>query len=182
MPPTLRVRLSSVRGCGNSEARSLGSLGLKSRHIRPRRTAREVVAIRQPCPKEDVIEKSSGHEGGSLRVTRRGFTLLEALIALGILTLSVSVLLSVHMQTLRAERIVQWMDRTRLRMETVGSCVMLGDPARAVETTVGGEGWLVRSEVRPSEAGNRWVTFWTVAPSNVPEAGMTLCLRPVEIR
>jgi prepilin-type N-terminal cleavage/methylation domain-containing protein len=106
-----------------------------------------------------------------------GFTLLESLIALAVVTMTLTMLARVHVQTLRAEAMSQALDGARLRMETVVSDILLGaDPLAIVEESRK-EGWLVRFEPGGMGGGNSAYPSWTVAASNYPSAEVTVHLR-----
>jgi Tfp pilus assembly protein PilV len=111
-------------------------------------------------------------------MNRSGFTLLEALIALVVVTMAVTMLARVHIQTLRAERMSQLLDGARLRMETVVSEVMLGIAPRIVMEEGVEDGWLVRSDLIGGGPGNVAWQSWTVAASNSPAVAVVVCVRP----
>jgi prepilin-type N-terminal cleavage/methylation domain-containing protein len=109
---------------------------------------------------------------------RAGFTLLEALIALAVVTMAVTMLARVHVQTLRAERMSQLVDGARLRMETVVSEVLLGVDPRAIVGGSPSDGWVIRSEFGGGGPGSTAWQTWTVAASNSPSAAVVVYLRP----
>ena len=107
----------------------------------------------------------------------QGFTLLESLIALAVVTMALTVLARVHVQTLRAEAMSKALDGARLRMETVVSDVLLGADPLAIVEEARQEGWLVKFEPGGLDGGGSAYPSWTVAASNYPSVGVTVHLR-----
>jgi prepilin-type N-terminal cleavage/methylation domain-containing protein len=106
----------------------------------------------------------------------RGFTFLEVLIALAILTILAAQLLSAEMTILRADQLTRALETQAFQTQTAITSYYLGQPAT---TTPGVNGWDVRMEsVSPttgtSDAG--WLKL-TIAPSNRPSAGRAVYLR-----
>jgi prepilin-type N-terminal cleavage/methylation domain-containing protein len=103
-----------------------------------------------------------------------GFTLLESLIALAVVTMTLTMLARVHVQTLRAEAMSQALDGARLRMETVVSDILLGSDPLAIVEESRKEGWLVRFEPGGMGGGNSAYPSLTVAASNYPSAAVVV--------
>jgi len=103
-----------------------------------------------------------------------GFTLIENLIALLALAVVATTLLSVHLNTLRAEKAVREIQASGRVAETVVARQVFGLPAAALEGAVPTD-YLVESEPWIPEGGSgRGPTWerWTVAPSNRPGWGI----------
>lgn len=110
--------------------------------------------------------------------TRRGFTLLEVMIAVAIIALVAGVLLGVHMRVQRAGETARWMTGARFQAEQLATRTRLG----TAQT-----GWLAGSasvwQVTPAAfvEGNesarlRW-RKWQIAPTNRPALTTIVYLR-----
>jgi len=103
-----------------------------------------------------------------------GFTLIENLIALLALAMVATALLSVHLNTLRAEKAAGEIQASGRVAESVLARQVFGLPAAALDTAVPPD-YLVESEPWVPEGGSKrgptWER-WTVAPSNRPGWGI----------
>ena len=109
--------------------------------------------------------------------TRAGFTLLEALIALSIVAIAVTLLTRAHIQTLRAEAFARILNGAVIQAETVVNRAFLGEDPRALNEDAGAAGWVVESDVVNTGPGMAWQT-WKVAASNAPSPAVTVYVRP----
>ncbi len=116
--------------------------------------------------------------GRSLRTGRRaGFTLMEALVALVILGITVTVLVRVHIGTLRARGMARGIDETVTQLGNVAALSFLGRDDREIIDSAARDGWTAMVEGRNGpEAGEMW-KVWTVASSNQPAPPLKMYLR-----
>jgi prepilin-type N-terminal cleavage/methylation domain-containing protein len=101
--------------------------------------------------------------------TRSGFTLLEVLIAVAVIALVASVLLTAHARTLRAEQTAQALEASRLEAEKAATEFWLGNDPRLILADVQADGWAVQLDAAHNEGANAPLWWqWTIAPSNQP--------------
>lgn len=107
-----------------------------------------------------------------------GFSFIEVLIALTILILLATVILSSHVGILRAENRIRSLEESRLVAGRIAGEVWL---ATSALETVGSdiEGWNVQFEPAVQEDNTNQLTWnrWTISPSNDPGAETVLYLR-----
>lgn len=123
---------------------------------------------------------ASGRDAGHPRAgSNRGFTFVELLVALAILTILSTVILSSHVLIIKAQNRVRVIEESRLVAERIAGDAWLA--TSAVET-VGSdiEGWTVKFEQSAGEDGTNQQTWnsWTISPSNDPRLSTVLYLRP----
>jgi Tfp pilus assembly protein PilV len=107
-----------------------------------------------------------------------GFTLLEALIALTIVTVTVTVLTRAHMQTLRAEAFAGRLDGARLQAESLVAGTLLGDDPRSLTEAAGVAGWDARWDVVGGGPGMPAWQMWKVSASNEAAPAVVVYLKP----
>ncbi|MEI6970072.1 MAG: prepilin-type N-terminal cleavage/methylation domain-containing protein [bacterium] len=113
------------------------------------------------------------------RDSARGFTFIELLVALAILTILSTVILSSHVLIIRAQNRVRVLEESRLVTERIAGNAWIA--TSSVETVGSGiEGWTVRFEQSVTEDGTNQQTWnqWTISPSNNPGLSTVLYLRP----
>jgi len=113
-------------------------------------------------------------------VRKRGFTLIESLVALAILGVIVGVLVNVHLQTLRAESFSQLRLSAVLESETILSQSLSGMERSAIVDQEGQQGWLVTATPMSNAPGDGVWCEWRVATSNAGAPVVTLYLRAGE--
>ena len=107
-----------------------------------------------------------------------GFTLIEVLLALAVVTLVAAVLLHTQTQVVRASQTAAALEAAGGHAERVFLATLESGTSRAAEPANPTEGWIIerdRSEDGVS-AGSAWHK-WTVAASNQPRTRVTLYLR-----
>ena len=110
--------------------------------------------------------------------SNKGFTLIEALMSLAILAVVVSVIVSVHLNTLRATEFAKLRDGAVQVAGTVRTGVLLGHDSQSILEGVRQSGW--KAEVTPAgdTPATQWME-WRVAASNAGAPAVTLYMRPV---
>ena len=107
-----------------------------------------------------------------------GFTLLEALIALAAITLITTVLLSAHLQALRAEDEARWMEMARFQVERVMTRNTLGLSVADLSATNQAEWTLAMApaDFRQNAGDSSWQR-WEISPTNRPSLKTVFYLR-----
>ncbi|MEI6807401.1 MAG: hypothetical protein WCN95_01670 [bacterium] len=112
-----------------------------------------------------------------------GFSFVEVLIALTILIILATVVLSSHVGIIRAENRVRSLQESRLVAGRIAGEVWL---ATSALETVGSdiEGWNVQFEPAVREDNTNQLTWnrWTISPSNDPGSETVIYLRPPPAR
>ena len=108
---------------------------------------------------------------------RAGFTMLEALIALSIVAIAVTLLARTHIETLRAEAFARILNGAGIETENLVNLSFLGEDPRALGEDAQSGGWVVESDVVNAGPGVAWQT-WKVAASNAPSPAVMVYLRP----
>lgn len=112
----------------------------------------------------------------SVAASGDGFTLIEVLIALAILSVVAGAIIRVHLNTLRLAEFNRLRNAAVLESATVFSGVMGGRPAPELAEDLRGEGWAVSVQpVLPDEG--RGLAEWRVAVSNPAAPVVSLILR-----
>ena len=101
------------------------------------------------------------------RFSSGGFSFLEIVVALAILSITMSVLFHSHAELVRAQNRVRTIEGARLLAGRIAGRYWLGD-SPAVAAANEGNGWIV--EYRPAEAagGTNQIAWecWTISASN----------------
>ena len=113
----------------------------------------------------------------SAAASNKGFTLIEALMSLAILSVVVSVIVSVHLNTLRAGDFSRLRDGAVQVAGTVRTGILLGTDPQSILDGVRRSGW--KAEVTPvgEPPAIQWME-WRVASSNAGAPTVTLYMRP----
>ena len=113
-------------------------------------------------------------------MNKRGFTLIESLVALAILGVIVGVLVNVHLQTLKAENFSRLRSAAVLEGETILSQSLSGTERQTIVDQVGQQGWNVTATPASNAAMGAVWCEWRVAVSNAGAPAVTLYLKADE--
>lgn len=113
----------------------------------------------------------------SAAASSRGFTLIEALMSLAILAVVVSVIVSVHLNTLRAGEFSRLRDGAIHAAETVRTGVLLGTDSGTLLDGIRQSGWKAEAAPVGDTAETQWME-WRVASSNAGAPAVTWYMRP----
>lgn len=100
--------------------------------------------------------------------SRAGFTLAEVLVALVILAVTVTVLVQVHIGTLRAGGMARGMNETVTRLGNVAAMTFLGVDDKAIQDAMAVDGWAATVEGRAADGRDDLWKVWRVTSSNHP--------------
>ena len=110
----------------------------------------------------------------------RGFTFLEVLVALAVLTLLATAIMECHVGILRAQTDARTVDELRLVTAEIAGESWAGTPAADAAGKETGD-WDIDLDTFQAEAGTNSVTWnrWVISPSNRPSMEAVLCLRTI---
>lgn len=108
----------------------------------------------------------------------RGFTLVEVVAALAILTVLVSTAAMVHVQSLKAGRQADALGASLAPLERVSAERLAGLDPRIVAEEARREGWMVAMDVTGGGGETLWES-WRISPTGQPWAAVSVCLTPV---
>ena len=116
----------------------------------------------------------------SAAASNRGFTLVEALTSLAILAVVVSVIVSVHLNTLRAEEFSRLRDGAVRLAGTARTGVLLGTEPKSIIDGIRQAGWRADAGAVGESADARW-SEWKVASSNDGAPVVIFYMRPAAV-